>query len=239
MTVWNARIYLVILVAAFIGCSSSKTGSNGAANKDSNSSAYGSKQLANCEAQLEEMKTILKLDEAAAKALTASHNSHVEKMKSWFEESGVELVALRKEALDAARDKDLAKLREMEADGKKKRVAELTEEERVLVAEHTELLLDSVSPDQAAKFKAHVIAEQLLELLEFLEPLELTDSQVTEVRELAEKVIPRFASNAKWRSEGTIKLEQEVAATVLTAEQRNKFQQFDGSKRLERLRWSN
>lgn len=234
MTVWNARAFLILLICVFTGCSAPDSGTAGS--DSGGKSAYGSKQLARCEASFEEMKAVLKLDAAAESELANVHEAHTKKMKDWFDESGVELVALRKEALDAAREKDLAKLREMEADGKKKRVTELTEEERVLVADHLELLLDSVEPAQATSYKAHVITKQLIE---FLDPIELTGEQVAEVNKLAEKVISRIAPNQVWRSEGTISLEKEVLSQVLSAEQRSQYDEFDRSKGLQRLQWSN
>lgn len=232
-TILKIRLSLIVVFVAFLGCAA-KTEKG--AKSEGGQSTYGAKQLSKCQSRFDEMKKVLKLNVTDEKALATAHQTQLATLEKWYQESGVELVALRKEALEAAKNRNIAKLKAMEAEGKKQRSADLAAEESALLKDYTRALLNAVGADDRERYQAHVIAEQLLE---FFKPLELTDPQISETRKLAASVISRFGSSENWSGEATIELEKKVRATVLAAEQQKAFKEFSRSKGLERLEWSN
>lgn len=178
---------------------------------------------------------VLDLNETQSQRFDTLYKKHREIFESWYADEGKELSERQQAALSAARRRDLAALRELNANGGKQRVAELHAQQRQMQENFEKELIAAVPPEKLTQWKAHRIATLLLA---FLEPLRLSPKQISEIHKQAPEVI-QWVREANWQGYGTDRLEKRFEATIVTDQQREDFEKLKNANRLRMLRWNN
>lgn len=199
-------------------------------------SKKSAEQLSSLVAEYRDLNSCLELTEQEETKIAEVHLRFEKKLRSWYDKNHRELRQIQGNALDAARERDLKKLKQMNARGDKKRVAELYQEERELQGEYEATLIDAIPAAKLDTWKSHVIAKQLLE---YLEPIDLSDDQIKQIQESAVVVISREGTNENWKGMGTRALEIVFARQIVSKSQQPGYDALKKSNRLRQLRWNN
>ena len=232
------RFSLLFLFASALllsaGCSS-PAGEGTDENSPGDSAAYGTGALDELQAEFEAMKSVLTLEGDALASLESAHAGHLSALQSWYTENGPTITRIQQEALDAARDRDLARLNSMDASGDKETVKRLKEEEDKLLKEYLDAVEQSLSPDDFNKWQQHVICENVLT---FLSDLNLTDEQVGQIRAAAPDALRRVPDPENWRGYGSAELEKAFEGSIVTEDQRTGLKELQDGNKMRMLKWS-
>ena len=198
---------------------------------------YGQYQLDQLAAGFNQVLASVQLDEQQSLELESFHKDSIQNLRNWYSENGPTIVAIRKKAFSAARSKNLAKLQKMKRGGDQATVEKLANEERKLLQNYREALEEKVPSDQKLNWQSDVITDKLLE---FLAPLELTDMQKSEVKDLAPNALKRLGGKQlkNWRGYGTSELEKLFEKQVLPKQQIQSFEDLKKKNRIRMLKWS-
>ena len=236
-----ANLLLLLVLVLSMGCGAGNSESAGAGNPQgvsAESVAYGSKTLDRLEQEYQQMLDVLQLNETEAKALEEVHRLHLGNLQSWFADNGPEIAALRRMARRAAEQRDLAKLKRMDAEGGKQQAAEWAAEEKELLQTYQRELEAALTEEQTLRWQAHVVAEQLLE---WLQPLNVGPEQVQAIREEAVEVIAQLDQQQRketWRGHGTANLEKRFGSDLINGDQKLEYENLRRRDRGRYLRWS-
>ena len=204
--------------------------------KTTKKKSYGDSQLRIIESEFAILKQSKQLAPAEKDGLNQFFAQRVTQIKDWYSKNGPKIVALRKEALEAARRKDLRKLKEMNKTGSKESVSNLVNQERKLLDEYRVELEKQIPKEAKLEWQSTIVSNQLLE---FLEPLQLTENQMEQVRSSASQAIARLGRKQQdnWRGYGTAKLEEIFATKHLEASQKQAFEQLQKSNKMRMMKW--
>lgn len=179
---------------------------------------------------------VLSLSDEEAAAFEAIHKRYGEDLAKWHESDGKEMRSLQKQALQAARNRDLAALNRLKAAGAKEKVAKFTAAERAIQKEYSTALIGAIPDDRLDRWKAYRVA---VTLLDFLEPLNLTEAQKSSVHELAPTAIRSVSKESNWQGYGTSKLEKLFEKQILDADQQDEFETLKSKNKMRMLKWNN
>ncbi len=237
---------VALLIAAASGCgdmdSQPATGDAAqtqteASSGGSASKSYGDFHLQVLASEFQTLMDVARIDDANRKQLQAWHGHALGGIKAWYAEFAPEIVAIRRDALEAAKSKNLAQLRALDNNGSKQRLAELTNNERQLLTSYRADLEEQLPPELLRAWQTEIVARQLLE---FLLPLELTDEQRNGVHGLSPRSIAELNAqqHENWRGYGTSNLERIVEQQVLNESQRAAMDELKQKNRTRMLKWS-
>ena len=128
----------------------------------------------------------------------------------------------------AAKARDLAGLRQAKA-----KAEPLRNELRELLKTHESNIREALSPEYRLKWEAHQVSERILDLMQ---PLNLSDQQISQVRTEAISTVRASVNEPNPKAAAYLKLEQTVELSVLTAEQRQAFQEIKKKNPLRSLK---
>ena len=200
--------------------------------KEENSPA----QLSKLVEQYAPIVDVLSLNDEEAAAFEAIHKRYGEALAEWHESDGKEMRSLQKQALQAARNRDLAALNRLNAAGAKEKVAKFTAAQRAIQNEYAAALINAIPDDQLNRWKAYRVA---VTLLDFLQPLNLTDAQKAAVHELAPTAIRSVGKESNWQGYGTSQLEKLFENQILDADQQDEFETLKSKNKMRMLKWNN
>ena len=186
--------------------------------------------------QYEPIANVLELNENEIAQIGSIHREYGDKLSQWHETDGKEMKAIQKQALQAARNRDKAALNRLNASGGKEKVAKFSQAEAAIQKAYAEALFDAIPGEKQDRWKAYRISTCLLE---FLEPLNLSQEQMDSVRSLAPKAIRSIGNETNWQGYGTSKLEKLFETRVVTAEQKEDFENLKSKNRMRMLKWNN
>lgn len=182
-----------------------------------------------------DIANILNLSKAEQRQFELVFEKHKSIFTTWYANEWAELKSIQKKAMDAAKERNLAKMRQLNANGGKQRVAELHQQQREMQKAFEQELLATVPMDKLDQWKAHRITSLLLE---FLQPLDLSEEQTALIRDQSLQVI-RSNQKENWQGYGTDQLEKRFAKTIVHDDQQDAFLELQKKNRLRMLRWNN
>ncbi len=169
-------------------------------------------------AEYEQVRAVLDLSAGEKAELKAAYLTRAEALEQWWAEKGEKLSHLERRMKRAAKARDLAKFRRAN-----EKVKPLLSELRNLDKTHRSLILKTLSPEHQLEWKAHLLEEKILDLLK---PLELSDPQIARVRAESVSAVRACADRRNPSAAAYMKLERTVELNVLTARQREAFQEI-------------
>lgn len=208
----HTRTLIAVLLSTMViatGCGQRKL--DNVADQGNNSTASSGKKLSRLMIQYESVAEVLQLGDDEDAAIQAVHNKHQQLLDEWNADSGSELRDIQSKALKAARNKDLAALRAMDASGEKQKVAELVAEKRTMKRAYEAALLLSIPADKQNQWKTHLISSSFLD---FFEPLNLSDDQIEKIKNYAAIATSQVNREPNWQALATVKLENLFANDV-------------------------
>ncbi|MEM7456800.1 MAG: hypothetical protein AAF456_20825 [Planctomycetota bacterium] len=226
--------FLVGNLLSAAGCST-PTGESPSSTQSGEPSRYGQSTLDSISAEFEEMKSVLGLSGDEADALSEAHVQHFAALESWFAENGQTISDIRGEALDAARDRDLARLNSMDASGDKETIKRLQAEEDELLKGYRQAVEDSLSDDSRTRWRQHTICDNLLT---FLSELDLSADQIQQIKDAAPDALRRVSDPENWRGYGTAELEEVFESRIVLNDQKVAFKELQDGNKMRMLKWS-
>ncbi len=169
-------------------------------------------------AEYAQMNAVLKLSDQEKAKLKAAFDARVEAVTQWWTEKGAKLVQLERQMKRAAKARDLTGLGRITA-----KAGPLRNELRELLKTHESNILETLSPEYRLKWEAHQVSEKILNLMQ---PLNLSDRQISQVRTEAPSTVRASVNEPNPKAVAYLKLERTVELSVLTAEQRQAFQEI-------------
>ncbi len=180
-------------------------------------------------AEYEQISAVLELSDQDKAKLKAAFEARAEALTQWWTEKGATLAQFEQQMKQAAKDRDLTGFRQAKA-----KAQPLRNEFRKLLKTHRSNILEALSPEYRLKWEAHLVSERILELLQ---PLNLSDQQISQVRTEALSSVSASVNKPNPRAAAYMKLEQTVERSVLSAEQRQTFQEIKKKIPLRSLNW--
>lgn len=236
---WSTRLILIGLLMLTTACSrppesNSAKAAGDSANIDSSESTLQGKQpwsgesLSNWKVVFAEMQEVLDMSSDEKRQLEATFEQHVQKLQTWYQEHGQRIAEGDRIAIEAARNRDLARLRKI-----KQEIVPLKQEAMALHKTMDNAVLDALTETNRNRWQAHRLTSRFLELAE---SLELSDSQQTQVGELAIEAAKHVRNQATPQAAGFLELEKRVEAKVLDAEQRTKYEEIKAKNKMRSLK---
>ena len=216
---------ILILAATLVGCR------NPVATNSANEGT--AEELWQWVSQYDDMASVLQLTDEDQAKLKQVHQEHQAKLRNWFEENGEYRRKRLGQAINAYENKDLRKMKELQAD--KEKWQAIHDEERELQIGYESAIFAAIPESKAVQWKARVISDKLLE---YLEPFEPTAEQIQRINELAPRAAIGLNDISVWRAEGTKKLESMFARQVLSADQKGRYEEFKQKNRHRLLKWN-
>lgn len=226
------RFAMVLAIAVVLGCSNPNSSSEN--EESARELVKTSEKFSKIQTEFDEMMSVLNLEAEASAKLTQVHETNFQKWIDWDTEFGLEISEIRKKALDAAKDKDLRRIKEMNAQGDKDRVAALVNQERELRDSYYSELFEAIPEEERQIWKAHTVAKKLLI---FLGPVDLTDDQAIEIRTKAKDAILLVKVNENWRGAGTAQLEKLFENQIIRPDQKAAFEKLKKEQPMRQLKW--
>lgn len=169
-------------------------------------------------AEYEQMNAVLELSDQERVELKAAFEARAAAFTQWQKEKGSDLDQFEQQMKQAAKARDLADLKRATA-----KATPLRNELREILKTHQSNIQEALSPKLRLKWEAHEVSELVLDLMQ---PLSLSDQQVAQVRTEALSTARASADEPNPRAAAYLNLEQNVERSVLTAEQRQAFQEL-------------
>ena len=179
-------------------------------------------------AEYEQMNTVLELPDQEKAKLKAAFEAYAEAVTQWWTEKGAELPQFEQQMKRAVKARDLAGLRRAKA-----KAEPLRNELRELLKTHESNIREVLSPKYRLKWEAHQVSERILDLMQ---PLNLSDQQISQVRTEALSTVRASVNEPNPKAAAYLKLEQTVELSVLTAQQRQTFQEIKKKSPLRSLK---
>lgn len=162
--------------------------------------------------------------------LKATFEARTEALIQWWDEKGAELPRFERRMKRAAKARDLKEFRAAKA-----KAEPLIKELRDLLKTHRSNIREALSPEHRIEWEAHQLSERILELMQ---PLKLSDRQIAQVRAESVSAVRANVNEPNPTAAAYMKLEQTVERDVLTAEQRESFQEIKKQHPLRSLKTS-
>lgn len=172
-----------------------------------------------------EMVSVLELTDEESANLQGAYRARNEAHSTWMAENGAKLTRLEREMAEAAKARDLSGVKASKAQAEP-----LRDELRNLLDAHQEAIHAALSAENQERWKAHLLGNRLLKLME---PLDLSEEQVSEVHAQAVLAVQASANESNPEAAGFLQLEKSVEASVLSSAQR---QAYEGVKEKNPLR---
>ena len=218
------RLILVCLVLLVSACSPGNSSRDSSSSSSSGDQPWSGKSLDDWKIVFAEMQEVLDLADDEEQRLQATFEEHVEKLQAWYREHGPSIAKGDREAMQAAKNKDLATLRKIKDEtGPRKQQA---------MAMHKQMDTDvrnALSDTNRIHWLGHRLSTRFFALAE---PLELTDEQQTQIRELAIEAAKRVDNHATPQSAGLVELEKKVEAKTLNKDQRTQYDEIKDNNKL-------
>ncbi len=180
-------------------------------------------------AEYEQISAVLELSDQEKAKLKAAFKARAEAFTQWRTEKVAKLAQFEQQMKRAAKDRDLAGFRRATA-----KAGPLRNELRKLLKTHQANILEALSPEYRLKWEAHQVSERILDLMQ---PLNLSDRQISQVRTEAPSTVRASVNEPNPKAVAYLKLERTVELSVLTAEQRQAFQEIKKKNPLRSLKW--
>ncbi|MEQ9069943.1 MAG: hypothetical protein RLO18_24640, partial [Gimesia chilikensis] len=167
---WTSRLILIGLLLITTSCQKSPenqggngggdpTGNNESAAKSSDGDGYTGESLDTWTAVFEEMRQVLEMSPDETQRLNQTMQTHVQEIKAFYEEHGPTIAQADRDVKQAAKNRDLARLREIT-----RAVKPLREQANVMFEDMDAAVLAALSDPNQVDWKAHRLTARLLEL---------------------------------------------------------------------------
>ena len=178
-------------------------------------------------AEYDEMAAAVELSDEEDAALKEAFLTREEVVGGWLTSKGVRLRELEQELKSAARARDLRAIQRIKTEA-----TPLRTELRDLIETHQADIRAALTPDNQLVWAAHELAERVLKIME---PLKLTAEQAALVREASITSAQAKADEPNPSAAGYMHLERSVEESVLTPEQRGRFEPIKKKKAMRSL----
>ena len=179
-------------------------------------------------AEYEQMNAVLELSDQEKAKLKAAFEARAEAIMQWWAEKGTKLAQFEQQMKRAVKARDLAGLRRAKA-----KAEPLRNELRELLKTHESNIREVLSPKYRLKWEAHQVSERILDLMQ---PLNLSNQQISQVRTESLSTVHMSANKPNPKAAAYMKLEQTVELSMLTAQQRQAFQEIKKKHPLRSLK---
>jgi hypothetical protein len=178
-------------------------------------------------AEYEQISAVPGLSDQEKAKLKAALEARAEALTEWRTEEGAELAQFEQQMKQTAEARDLTGLRAAKA-----KAEPLRDELRELLETHRSNIREALSPKHQLEWEAHQVSERVLDLMQ---PLDLSDQQISQVRTEALSTVRTSVNESNPGAAAYLKLEQTLEVSVLTAEQRQAFQEIKRKNPLRSL----
>ena len=227
-------VSLLLIVSACSRSDDGNSDTDGSANTGSSESTSGKKQpwsgksLDEWTIVYAEMQEILDMSDNESQELKATFKKHVEKLQAWYRKHGPGIAEADRAAMEAARNRDLAKLRQL-----KNEVVPLKQEAMAMHQAMDTAVLNTLAEPNRIRWQAHRLKARFMKLAE---PLQLTESQKTLVAQKAMEAAQKVKDRRSPQGAGFLELEKRVEASVLDDKQRASYQGIKSKNKLRSLK---
>jgi len=235
--IFKSTFLLLVLSLLVGGCAPPKTSSSDSSETGTEAQTGGSedrsgpmsgRSLDNWKNVFAEMTDVLQLDPAQQERLKSTFEEHVTRLKAWYEQHGATIARADRQAIQAARNRDLATIRKL-----KEEVTPRREEVARMHQEMDRAIDMALDEDKRFRWQGHRLAARLFELCE---DFEWSEGQKERITELAVEAAKRVQSTPNPQAAGFIELEKRVEREVFNQQQRTEYQEIKDANKLRTLR---
>jgi hypothetical protein len=218
--------YLILLsVVTACGCdfSYAKSTDNGDARQSQSTEGPFDKWEADCAT----MADVLKLSASDKESLESVFRKHLDIYQQWDAKNGDEYRKSFKEMMDATKDKDLARMRNISP-----RAKQLRKEYLQIISNKEKDVVNSLSDENRAKWTGHLIANHFFEIAD---DIEFSDEQRSSIHEAAVIAAAKVKDHANPKAAGFVEFEKLVESNVLNEIQRKQYDTVKDKNKLRTL----
>lgn len=233
---------VLFLAAMFVstGCQKPTPSGNGpdtpGATAGKNSAPKTPAPIAKLKARFQTILIVLELDENEKIDLQRVHDENLQELQEWYAENGPAMRSIQGEAITAFKDRDLQRLKSMNARGDKEKIAKLKDDERKILSKYETALYNTIPESQFLAWKAHTIAANLID---FLSSLDLMQDQINEIHASSRKVIEQIGDEPNWAGYGTVQLENIFEQDIVSGQQKSVYEALKKKNPLRMMNWNN
>lgn len=178
--------------------------------------------------EYERMVSVLGLSGQESQTLKAAYEARAETLTQWWTEKGSQFKQYQQEMMQAAKTRDLAGVRRA-----KEKVDPLRKELDALLEAQQSTIRNALSSDHLFKWDVRQVSERILDIMQ---PVNLSDQQKSRVQTEAGSAVHASVNEINPKAAAYMKLEQAVERSVLTAQQRQEFQDIKKKHPLRSLK---
>lgn len=221
------RYLILLLVVTACGCdfSYSKSTDNGDAESRQTQSSEG--PFDNWETEFATMADVLKLSATDKQSLESVFRKHLDIYQQWDTKNGDEYRSSFNEMVDATKNKDLERMRNISPHAK-----QLRKEYLQIISNKENDVVNSLSDENRAKWIGHLIATHFFEIAD---GMEFSDEQRSSIHEAAVTAAAKVKDHANPKAAGFVEFEKLVERNVFNEIQRKQYDTVKDKNKLRTL----